>query len=646
MIEWLTDFHFLRPWWLAALLPGALLMLWQRLPATEASDWSQIIAPSLLPFLTGLADQEQQRRRTRWLLAAAWSLLCIGLAGPTVAKLPQPLQRDTNGLVVVFDLSPSMRVRDLAPDRLTRARLKTIDFLRERREGMTGLVIYAGDAFTVAPMTPDLNTILHVIPALEPEVMPSPGSHVEAALREALELLINSGHRTGRVLLVTDGMAYEAEQSIDKLMRQFAEYRLDILGAGTAAGGPIPLPDDSFARSSDGRIVVASLPEQRLRNLALRANGRYATLTADERDIEHLLSPYHNPLSDQRVAPTSSEFDLWHDLAHGLALVLLPLIVVLFRRGVIAGLMLLLPLAIHSPPASALSWNELWLTPDQRASRAFAEGRVEEAVSEFRDPAWRGVAAYAAGDYETAEQLFSQAASAAAHYNRGNALAAQGRFADALAAYDEALAQKPGLAAAQHNRQRTEELLQQQQEQSPRKDEPSDSSSPDRQSGQQAESSAENDAGSDADSDDEKTDTQLQTPTRSQADSATTPSANQNHHPGAASPDSSSSPPSLDPELSQDSGLAAFGEESRASGLDMAENSSAGAEENSRERATDPSRQARQDSRDEQMEQQLRRIPEDSGGLLRRQLQREALLRARESRRVHSLPPGAEQDRW
>lgn len=648
MIEWLADFHLLRPWWLLALVPGVLLALSRRFLAVESSSWSQIIAPSLLPFLTRSAGQEQQRRRTRWVFALTWTLICIGLAGPTAAKLPQPLQRDTNALVVLFDLSPSMRVRDLTPDRLTRARLKTIDFLRERREGMTGLVIYAGDAYTLAPMTPDLNTILHLIPELEPDIMPGAGSYVEAALRQGLELLLNGGHRTGRVLLVTDGMTYDAQQSVERLMRQFAEYHLDILGVGTTAGGPIPLPDGSFAHGDDSRIVVDALPDQRLRNLARRAGGRYATLTADDRDLDHLLTPYRQPPSDRDVEQTTEEFDLWHDLGYWLALALLPLIIVLFRRGVVAALVIWMPLTFHSPPAAAFSWDHLWATPDQRASRALAEGNAEQAASEFHDPAWRGVAAYAAGDYEAAEQLFSQQNTADAHYNRGNALAAQGRFADALDAYDEALMQAPDLTAAQHNRAHAEELLQQQEQaQSPQNDGDSDSSNEgedsqqDSQQGPQPQEGDRDREGSGDGSDEPSADTPPpHAASEGDADEQDARDARSDSRDTALPADAagSSSPSSVpedEPHAAQD-----------RSELDSPQGATQLPSEETPHDNDETQPPVAHDPRSEQMEQQLRRVPEDPGGLLRRQLQREALLRARESQRVRSLPPGSEQDRW
>lgn len=649
MPEWLVDFHLLRPWWLLAIPVGIVWVAISTKRRVTTSGWAGVIAPSLLPFLTHSIRQENTRRRTAWLLTMIWILACLGLAGPTATRLPQPLQRDTNALVVVFDLSPSMRVQDLVPDRLTRARLKTIDLLRERRGGMTGLVVYAGDAFAVVPMTPDVNTILHLIPELEPEIMPSPGSHVEAALRQGIELLIAAGHRTGRLLLVTDSVSSDAQQNVGRLMRQFGEYRLDIFGIGTSDGGPIPLSDGSFARDSNNRVVMASLPEQRLRNLARRAGGRYATLTPDDRDLDHLLTPYRTPASNITIEHTQQEFDLWHDLGYWFALALLPLIVLVFRRGTVVSLVLLIPLGLNAPSATASSWEGLWRTPDQRASQALTEGDPKLAQELFRDPAWQAVAAYQAGDYKQAEELFGHDDSASGHYNRGNTLAAQGQFAEAIDAYDKALTHNPQLESARHNRDRATELLQQQQsEQSPSsapQTEASEAEAADHEpsSPEDQVKSAEDEGGGEAGS------TQAEP---GESDEGGHSDASQSASPQSPSESSDSFGSQADPMESM-SGEPAIADDEDLQTDESAEHEKGTADDTPSDAGDATPADASANTSDsshnpaeERMEQGLRRVPDDPGGLLRRQLQREALLRARQSQRAQSPPPGTKEDRW
>ncbi|MDH5298405.1 MAG: VWA domain-containing protein, partial [Desulfobulbaceae bacterium] len=185
----ITNFHFLRPLWLLAVLPGAGLFyaLWRR--HGQGGQWQKVIDAALLPFLMGrdLADNRSHRPLTA--LLAAWLLASVSLAGPTWEKLPQPVHKKQDALVLIQDLSLSLYAQDLAPDRLTRARHKLMDILAARTEGTTALIVYAGDAHVVCPLTDDTRTIAAMLPALSPELMPRYGSNIEEAVELALQLL-------------------------------------------------------------------------------------------------------------------------------------------------------------------------------------------------------------------------------------------------------------------------------------------------------------------------------------------------------------------------------------------------------------------------------------------------------------------------
>ena len=87
--------------------------------------------------------------------AAIVVLGAIALAGPSWTRVEQPVFRSERATVVVLDLSRSMDASDIKPSRLARARFKIADLLERNRDGLTGLVVYAGDAFVVAPLTDD-----------------------------------------------------------------------------------------------------------------------------------------------------------------------------------------------------------------------------------------------------------------------------------------------------------------------------------------------------------------------------------------------------------------------------------------------------------------------------------------------------------
>ena len=196
MIE---DFHFLRPWWLLAIVPIAgLIWLWIK-RTQSASGWEQAVDEDLLSVLLDGAA----RTSNRWLaiaLATALSLACVGLSGPTWQKLPQDVEQKNDALVILLDLSLSMLAQDIKPSRVERARQKVADVLRMRSEGQTALVAYAGDAHAVVPLTDDVATIENLLGALSPEMMPVYGSNPDHALTLAHELLANASLQVSMVV--------------------------------------------------------------------------------------------------------------------------------------------------------------------------------------------------------------------------------------------------------------------------------------------------------------------------------------------------------------------------------------------------------------------------------------------------------------
>ena len=196
----MTDFHLMRPEWLWSLLPAAILalLLWRH--RGRLGSWNQVIAPELLPFL--VSPQAGSRGPNLLpLLLLGWLLAALAASGPSWQQLPQPVHQKQDALVLVLDLSYSMKSGDLAPSRLDRARQKLQDLLAARKEGQTGLIAYAGDAHIVTPLTDDTPTIANLLPALDPGMMPLPGSDPAAAVAQAVDLLHSAGIRDGRILL-------------------------------------------------------------------------------------------------------------------------------------------------------------------------------------------------------------------------------------------------------------------------------------------------------------------------------------------------------------------------------------------------------------------------------------------------------------
>lgn len=462
-MEWLTlpetlrNFHFVRPWWLL-LLPLLALLLWRLWHRRQRSgNWQQLVAPELLPYLL----DGQHQRTSLWplrLLGLGWLAATLALAGPVWEQRPLPVNKSEQALVILLDLSPSMLAEDVKPSRLLRARLKIADLLAQRQEGLTALVAYAGEAHVVTPLTDDIQTINSLLPALSPQIMPLAGSNTEMAVETALQLLRDAGITHGDLLLVTDGIDAAALNPVSAALT--STFRLSILGVGTDAGAPIPLPEGGFAKQYN-TIYIAKLNSAGLQELASDNRGSYHTLTADDTDIQSLLHR-PNPLDDS-IRQLQRLTDTWYEQGHWLVLLLLPLALGAFRRGWLLGLTGIMLLTAPEPGFAA-GWDDLWLRQDQQAQRLLQQGQAEAAANTFTNPLWQGQAQYKAGQFEEAAETFARFDDADSHYNRGNALARAGKLEAASAAYAAALQRNPQLADASANRALVEQLLEQQKQ--------------------------------------------------------------------------------------------------------------------------------------------------------------------------------------
>ncbi len=466
-------FHLLRPWWLLALIPAVMLFVRLLRTHVEHSNWSHVIDPRLLPTL--LEGNEQQRKQhPLWILLAGWCLSVIALSGPCFSKLEQNALQQSDALVILLDLSPSMLVTDVPPSRLQVAQHKILDLLKLRKEGYTGLIVYSGSAHVVSPLSDDANTLGELVLSLSPRIMPKLGNNAEAAVTEALTLLKNANFSRGRLLLISDGVSQTAAAAINKSLRGTG-IELYTIGVGTAEGGPIPLENGGFLQDRSGKILTYRFSDTELQTIAKASGGSYSPLRMDDQDIAPLLSPpeWLAPFSDNKKRETHHTLTYWQDSGYWLLVPVLLAALFAFRRGLVVGLLpfALLFSAFSAPQKThAFDWKNLWQTPDQQAQAAMNQGDSAKAAALFNDPQWKAYAEYQNKHNAEAAASLANIDTANANYNRGNALARDGKLDEAIKSYDAALKQQPAFDYAIQNRKLVEDLLKQQQNQQNNKD--------------------------------------------------------------------------------------------------------------------------------------------------------------------------------
>jgi Ca-activated chloride channel family protein len=569
-----ADFHWIRPLWLLAIPVVVVLAVLLARRQLGAGHWKDVVDAALMPFVLSRTPGRGTDWRW-WLLGFAGIIASLALAGPAWERVEQPVFRAEQALVIALDLSRSMDAQDIAPSRLARARLKILEMLERRQSGQTALLVYTANAFTVTPLTDDTDTIGALVNSLSTDIMPSRGSYPEVAIRKAQSLLEQAGVGYGEVLMITDGGNSPAAEKAARELRD-AGFALSILGVGTREGAPIPRLAGGFVTDNRGKIAVVRLEERGLSELASAGGGRFTVLTPDDGDLDYLLS------GEVRAATTAGEdslaSDQWREEGPWLVLLLLPLAALAFRKGWV--LVLVLFIAPLPQPAHASLWDDLWFNKDQQAQRALESGSPADAAVLFDDTEWRGVARYRAGDYAGSAAEFAESGNTRNLYNLGNAMAQQGEFDAAIDAYEQVLEMEPENEDAQYNLDLVKQAKEQQEQQQQAGDDQQSTQNPGGD-GQQSEGEGEQ---------------------------------NQEGSEGAESQQAQDSEGSQREEEMSEEDLKALQEE-----LQRAAEEAQKGEQQPQQLTEEQLAELRQQQEQQQaMEQWLRRIPDDPGGLLRR----------------------------
>jgi Ca-activated chloride channel family protein len=457
------EFHFLRPLWLLAIIPAVVFFTAMWRVNSVITAWDKAIDKSLLPYLLDRSKSGAQRTPLL-LLFAAWALAVMALAGPVWEKLPQPVQKRDDALVIVMDLSLSMYAPDHIPSRLDLAKRKLRDILVLREEGQTALVVYAGDAHTVTPLTDDVVTIAALVPSLSPNIMPLFGSNPMSAIDLAIGLLDDAEASRGKILLMTDGISGFDQELLITEQLQGTPYELLIMGIGTEEGAPIRTSDGNYLTDENGVRVIPTLNRNVLESLANRVGGRYHDIQLADSDLAYLLTAFEL-FNDDELTEVEEEFDVWYETGPWLLLLVLPLTALSFRRGWLFSLVLLSATGMLVPTqqVQAADWQSLWQRRDQQGAEAFANEDHATAAALFNSTQWQAASSYRAGNYEAAIAAFSASDTSDGHYNRGNSLALMGNYAEAIAAYELAINLENDHADAIANKEIVEQLLEQQE---------------------------------------------------------------------------------------------------------------------------------------------------------------------------------------
>lgn len=443
-----------RPYWLLGVLIAGLL-LWTLYRFSQKQQGWQTLLPKAFHGILLQQPAAGQRKAGHWLLASAWLCAFIALLGPSwQSSVEQPAQQPQLApLVIAIQLTPELLATDLPPNRLIHVRDKVLQILKQREAAVTALVVYAGSAHTLVPLSNDLLTSANLLQALHPELMPKAGQRADLAVQQAIELLQQGAQGAGQIVLISTGVSVAEQHAIIQLLEK-QPIQLKIMGVGSTTGAPIVESEQGhLLTDSSGAIVISRLDQVSLQLLAEHTASPYVQLSTELSDVNalQLLTLTVSELPGATALNTMQQ----QDFGYWFVVPLLLLTAAFARRG---SLVLVMLLSLAPLPSYAFDWDDLWLRPDQRGAQLL-EQQPALAAEYFSDPLWRATALYLAKDYQAAAQLFADFDTAEAHYNRGNALALAGLLPEALDAYQQALLRAPDLLVAHYNQQQVAAFL-------------------------------------------------------------------------------------------------------------------------------------------------------------------------------------------
>jgi Ca-activated chloride channel homolog len=473
MIDQLQQLHWREPLWLL-LAAVPLLFGWWR--SRRRARLLRYADAELLPWAASLPAAQAAAWPRALGHALAWLLLALAAAGP---RLPLELRegqatpRHLLTVMAVLDLSASMRAADIVPDRLARARLELLDWLPRLQGERVGLIVYAGEAGMLLLPTDDPELFRRMLDQADPRLIEAQGTNLAAALDLARTQLEASPGQAKAILLVTDAESDSVDDAAPIAVEALRQSRLPlfVLGVGSEAGAPVPLPDGGFAEDDAGQVLsrmAASVYAQ----WAQASGGRFAAVSDGDADWEALHQRGIAALPGDPNAPQAST--AWRELyAWCLAPALGLLMALSLPRRVVVLLALVILLPALAPPAAwadeATAW-QAWQSKDfSRAQILYAQ------AGGYRGHMGAGAAAWRQAEYATAARHFAAALLLAendhqradALYNLGNAHYGLGQWQAAWEAFETVLKMRPGDAGASANRDLASQRLVRQRREAP-----------------------------------------------------------------------------------------------------------------------------------------------------------------------------------
>jgi Ca-activated chloride channel family protein len=222
--------------------------------------------------------------------------LFIALLRPQWGKQEETVIQSGRDVLILLDVSGSMRAKDLKPDRLTIAKLKVRTLLQKLTCERVGLILFSGTAFLQCPMTADHAAFLLFLENVDAESISSGTTALDTALKKAIETFKKAGERKNKlIVLLTDGEDFSTNFSATQQRAEREGVSLFALGIGTPEGAPIPKLNPQGKQighelDETGAVALSRLNEEKLIQITTALRGGYCRAHYDDADVQEVIA--------------------------------------------------------------------------------------------------------------------------------------------------------------------------------------------------------------------------------------------------------------------------------------------------------------------------------------------------------------------
>ena len=280
-------FQYIGYLYLLALVPLLIVLFlsmvaWRRSKIKKLGDEGLVLA-QLQGYILG-------RNTTRFILSVvALSLIIIGLANLQTGDKAEKVQRKGVDVIIALDVSKSMLAKDIAPDRLTRAKQLIQRMVETMSNDRIGLIVFAGRAYLHVPLTVDYSAVKMMLQNVNPDMVPAQGTVIGDALEMGLTSFSQNERKYKSLIVISDGEDHD-EKALEKA-KEAADAGIIVhtVGVGSPQGAMLYDPNTKANKlDENGNVVVSKLNEEELRSIAAAGHGSYQLLQNTDDVASHL----------------------------------------------------------------------------------------------------------------------------------------------------------------------------------------------------------------------------------------------------------------------------------------------------------------------------------------------------------------------